>query len=238
MPSAPTAALERRHRSIRDDLAAHGLDALVVTSLPNILYLTGFTGSSAIAVVTAERVYFLTDFRYVTTITATRGTPGECPSLELVTVDGSYDATLARLLGGNGWTRIGVEAAHLTLARHQWLTSSLASEASTAALVPTERIVERARMRKDEHEEGREVCALRALAWSLRDKPAEEWPGALLHLGDNLTAKEVFDLAAAGDERAKRIFEIMGEMLGIALAMLANIFNYPLYLLSGGILPA
>jgi glucokinase len=60
----------------------------------------------------------------------------------------------------------------------------------------------------------------------------------LLHLGDNLSPKEVYDFAAAGDERAKRVFEIMGEMLGVALAMLANVFNYPLYLLSGGILPA
>jgi Xaa-Pro aminopeptidase len=164
MPSAPTAALDRRHRSIRDDLAARGLDALVVTSLPNILYLTGFTGSSAIAVVTADRLYFLTDFRYVTTITATRGTAGECPSLELVTVDGSYDATLARLLGGNGWTQIGVEAAHLTVARHQWLTSTLASTSPSAALVATERIVERARMRKDEHEVGTMREAARRLS--------------------------------------------------------------------------
>jgi glucokinase len=60
----------------------------------------------------------------------------------------------------------------------------------------------------------------------------------LLHLGDNLTPKQVFDFAMAGDERARRIFEIMGEMLGAAMAMLANTFNYPLYLLSGGILPA
>jgi glucokinase len=60
----------------------------------------------------------------------------------------------------------------------------------------------------------------------------------LLHLGENLSPKEVYDFATAGDERAKRVFEIMGEMLGVALAMLANTFNYPLYLLSGGILPA
>lgn len=60
----------------------------------------------------------------------------------------------------------------------------------------------------------------------------------LLHLGENLSPKEVFDFATAGDERAKRVFDIMGEMLGIALATLANVFNYPLYLLSGGILPA
>src|SRR4051794_30942186 len=60
----------------------------------------------------------------------------------------------------------------------------------------------------------------------------------LLRLGDNLTPKEVTEFAQAGDARAKRIYEIMGEMLGIALATLANTFNYPLYLLSGGILPA
>ena len=60
----------------------------------------------------------------------------------------------------------------------------------------------------------------------------------MLHIGDDLSPKEVHDLASAGDERAKRVFVMMGEALGIALAMLANTFNFPLYLLSGGILPA
>jgi Xaa-Pro aminopeptidase len=152
MPSAPSAALERRHHTIRADLVSRGLDALVVTSLPNILYLTNFTGSAATVVVTADRLYFVTDFRYVTTMNATRGTAGECPALELVTVDGSYDATLAGLLGSNGWTRIGVEAAHLTLARHDWLKATLAGTSPSAALVSTERIVERARVRKDAYE--------------------------------------------------------------------------------------
>ncbi|MEA2123884.1 MAG: hypothetical protein QOI80_666 [Solirubrobacteraceae bacterium] len=43
---------------------------------------------------------------------------------------------------------------------------------------------------KDEHPEGREVCALRALALKLRDRPPEEWPGALIHLGDQIYADE------------------------------------------------
>jgi glucokinase len=60
----------------------------------------------------------------------------------------------------------------------------------------------------------------------------------LLHLGDNLSPKEVHQFAVDGDERARRVYQIMGEMLGIALAMLVNTFNAPLYLLSGGILPA
>lgn len=60
----------------------------------------------------------------------------------------------------------------------------------------------------------------------------------LLTLGDNLTAEAVFKLAAAGNDKAKMIFKQMGTALGLALANLINIFNYPLFLLSGGVLPA
>lgn len=63
----------------------------------------------------------------------------------------------------------------------------------------------------------------------------------MMHLGENLTSKDVADLAAqAGDtgEKARAIWRQMGESLGIALATLVNAFNYPLYLLSGGPLPA
>ncbi len=60
----------------------------------------------------------------------------------------------------------------------------------------------------------------------------------LLALGDHLTAKDVYELAAKGDERARTIFASMGQSLGVALAMLINIFNFPLYLMSGGVLAA
>lgn len=59
----------------------------------------------------------------------------------------------------------------------------------------------------------------------------------LLGYGD-VTAKEVYDRAVAGDERARAIFESMGEALGIALATLVNAFNAELYLLSGGVIGA
>jgi glucokinase len=41
-----------------------------------------------------------------------------------------------------------------------------------------------------------------------------------------------------GEEKAKAIFVAMGQALGTALATLSNVFNFPLYLLSGGMLPA
>jgi glucokinase len=60
----------------------------------------------------------------------------------------------------------------------------------------------------------------------------------MVHLGLDLTAKQVAELAIAGDERAQMIFESMGAALGNAIATLINIFNFPLYLLSGGVIGA
>src|SRR6188474_1975643 len=147
MSHAPSAALARRHDTIRRALDEHRLDALVITALPNILYLTNFTGSSAIVVVSADRLRFLTDSRYLTVIDETRGQGYECPDLELVAVEGSYDAKLAEVLDGQSWTRVGFEATDLTVARHTWLTKTVAIE-----LVATEGVVERARVVKDDYE--------------------------------------------------------------------------------------
>ncbi len=63
----------------------------------------------------------------------------------------------------------------------------------------------------------------------------------LLQLGENLSAKEVHELAqTAGDRgaKAREVWRVMGESLGLLLAILVNTFNFPLYLLSGGMLPA
>ena len=60
----------------------------------------------------------------------------------------------------------------------------------------------------------------------------------ILGLGENLSSKEVYELGIKGDERALTVFRCMGEALGIALATAVNAFNFPLYLLSGGVLGA
>ena len=64
----------------------------------------------------------------------------------------------------------------------------------------------------------------------------------LLQLGELLTAEQVFHIATEGSgeeaHKARRIFEVMGVALGIAIGNRVNIFNAPLYLLSGGPLPA
>jgi Xaa-Pro aminopeptidase len=53
-----------RVTALRDSLTTAHIDALVITSLPNVRYLTGFSGSSALLLVTPRDVHFITDFRY------------------------------------------------------------------------------------------------------------------------------------------------------------------------------
>ena len=63
--------------------------------------------------------------------------------------------------------------------------------------------------------------------------------GRMMHFGREIkTAADVYALALEGNTRAKQVFESMGRALGIAIANLINMFNFPLYLVSGGPLPA
>jgi len=57
----------------------------------------------------------------------------------------------------------------------------------------------------------------------------------LLGLGHDVSSEQVYDLAKEGNDRALHIFQVTGEALGIALAALINVFNFPLYLLGGGV---
>jgi Xaa-Pro aminopeptidase len=57
-----------RVAALRESLIAAHIDALVLTSLPNIRYLTGFSGSSALVLLTQRDLHFITDFRYDTQV--------------------------------------------------------------------------------------------------------------------------------------------------------------------------
>lgn len=55
-----------RLAALAESLSAAHVDGLLVTSLPNIRYLTGFSGSSALLFVAPRDAIFVSDFRYET----------------------------------------------------------------------------------------------------------------------------------------------------------------------------
>ena len=172
MAQPPADLLTARHDRVRAALGREGLDALVVFHLPNIRYLTGFAGSTAVAVLGEDGIVLVTDGRYVTEV-ETLVAPG-CPGLRLVKVDRTYDATLAALLRGFDLPRVGFESAHLTVKRFDALTAALRDTPSrrAGALIPAERLVEAARICKDAAE-----LAIFRRAGALISAVARERPG-------------------------------------------------------------
>lgn len=89
-------------------LAAHG-DAMLVSSLANTRYLTGFSGSNALVVVSQRDLVLLTDFRYETQAA------DECPGWVQVRIESAslWKGLWDVLATDHGIKAIGFESAHL-----------------------------------------------------------------------------------------------------------------------------
>ena len=148
MRIAPPECHHARLRRVRDDLASRQLDALVVTSLPNIAYLTGLFATSASLVVSSEYFQLLIDGRY---LEAARVRENALAGLTVteVPVAGSPADSTAAILRSLGNSRVGIEAARMTVRQHQDL---LARVPAHVDLVPTDDVIEHHRAIKDSWE--------------------------------------------------------------------------------------
>ncbi|HEY2205803.1 MAG TPA: Xaa-Pro peptidase family protein [Pseudonocardia sp.] len=103
-----------RRDALRELLRAAELDALLVTDLVNVRYLSGFTGSNAALLVPAEGerdTLLATDGRYVTQSAA------EAPDVHRV-IERACDRALVAAAAANGVRRLGFESDDLTVDAH------------------------------------------------------------------------------------------------------------------------
>jgi glucokinase len=52
------------------------------------------------------------------------------------------------------------------------------------------------------------------------------------------TSKAIYELAMQGDAPARQVFERVGKALGTVIADMVNIFNFPMYVIGGGVASA
>ena len=134
------------HQLRRKRLAARlpelGLEALLVTRLSNVRYLTGFTGSTGQLLLTAGPSVFFTDSRY------TEQSRHEVPDLERVIYSADLPGAVARAARDLGATIVGFESAGVTYRMWQDLTA----KASGLELAPVGEEVECLRWVKDPEE--------------------------------------------------------------------------------------
>jgi Xaa-Pro aminopeptidase len=138
---------KQRQSRLQGLLAPSHLDALLLTHLPNVRYLCGFSGSAGALIVTEERCVFLTDGRY------TEQARDEVKGAKVKVLSKSPLAGSADWLAENrkvlGRKRLGIEATHLCMADHAGLKKTLGP---SFHLRPAPALVERMRMVKDSEE--------------------------------------------------------------------------------------
>src|SRR5262245_22857715 len=135
---------QTRRDKIRRTLKKHGVDALVVSSVANVTYLTGFTGDSSYLVVGREKDVLLSDGRYTTQIEE------ECPGLaaEIRTPAQTHLNLLERVAPAMKLSKIGIEGDNLSAN----FVEKIREKLPKLELVRTSGVVEELREVKDADE--------------------------------------------------------------------------------------
>jgi Xaa-Pro aminopeptidase len=157
----------RRQQKLRNHLATTRFDALLVSHLPNIRYLCGFTGSAGLLLIEEAGSVFFTDVRYDTQAhEEVKGARVIIARKALLTATGEWIGARRKRSKGRA---IGIESEHMTVAEKKRLTDLLPTGHRLRDATP---IVERARMVKDLDELNRIRTAVQ-LGASLFDRALE-----------------------------------------------------------------
>jgi Xaa-Pro aminopeptidase len=168
-----------RRERLREPLQELELDALLVTRIVNVRYLTGFTGSNGQLLATPAGGVLFTDSRYE------EQSRKEAPDLERQIYPRRFVQALSEACGARSIRRLGFESAGLTHKTWRELDAIEGVE-----LVPTEEVVEKLRWIKDADE-----LALIERAQAATDEAFERVTGKL---AEEMTEREVaFDLEVA-----------------------------------------
>jgi Xaa-Pro aminopeptidase len=197
-----------RPARLQDRLAAAEIDALLVTNLTNIRYLTGFTGSAALLLVAPGHLTFVTDGRYGEQSEAQLAAAGV--DAAVVVANTGQRAALQAAVDECGVDRLGLEADAVTWAAQRTYADTWFP---TTELVATSGLVADLRRVKDDGElariEAASAIADRALSevrHRLGDRPTEaefglELDGAMRRLGADDVSFET--IVASGPNGAR-----------------------------------
>lgn len=127
---------------IAQQLSAHGLDAMLVTSAPGEFYAAGFHGEG-MAVVTPAQTWYYTDSRYI----EAAGQLVKDAQVGMIRTGQTYRQLAQDIVSAQGIRRLGFEDNYMSVAEYsQW------KEEVRAELVPASEILDLLRMVKDEDE--------------------------------------------------------------------------------------
>jgi Xaa-Pro aminopeptidase len=144
--SRAKAYLKARHVAVRAAMKELKLDALLLTHRPDLAYLTNFTGSDSVGLITAKDFLLATDFRYQ------EQSVMEAGWLKVHLREAKMSDLLAKMLTDVGVKRVGFEANFTTVGQVDALQMALKGGKHATELVPLDNVMVNIRKVKDDHE--------------------------------------------------------------------------------------
>jgi Xaa-Pro aminopeptidase len=132
----------QRIEKLRGEFEEHQVEGFLITSPSNRRYMTNFTGTAGVALITQDEALFITDFRYVDQ--AAEQTKG----YKIIRHEGPIGETIAAELNRLNIKRLAFEQDHVTYAGFRVYQERF----DDVELVPVSGVIERIRMIKDESE--------------------------------------------------------------------------------------
>ncbi|WP_246944577.1 M24 family metallopeptidase [Bacillus pinisoli] len=126
---------------LRNQFQEHDIDGVLVTSGYNRRYLTGFTGTAGVAIISHDKAVFITDFRYV------EQAANQVEGFEVVQHKAAILDEIANQVEVLGIKRLGFEEDHVTFSTYKSYQSAVKSE-----LVPLSGVIEKLRLIKTDSE--------------------------------------------------------------------------------------
>ncbi|MBO0429663.1 M24 family metallopeptidase [Vagococcus fluvialis] len=130
-----------RVNNLREQMKSEGISSFLITSPYNLRYLTGFTGTTGLALIGLEEAFFITDFRY------TEQAAKQCVGFEIVKNVGPILEVVADLVESKNIENLGFEESFVSFKQYVELEGLLEVD-----LIPVSGMVEELREIKDEEE--------------------------------------------------------------------------------------
>ena len=148
MTTETTSTATRRIERTRARLDELGVDALLITTPSNRCWVSGFTGTAGVVLVTRDRTVVATDSRYFEQVGV------QAMACTLLRANGAMSEWVPELLAGLGGKRVGFEPADMTVAAYEDWTHELGAlpAGDRLTLVPAPKAIETLRAIKEPEE--------------------------------------------------------------------------------------
>ncbi|MED4204372.1 M24 family metallopeptidase [Neobacillus mesonae] len=126
---------------LREEFAAYGIDGVLITSPYNRRYISNFTGTAGVVLISANHAQFITDFRYV------EQAAKQCEGFEVIKFSDTIPKEVAEQVKKLGIKKLGFEEDYLTYSLFKVYEEELKAE-----LVPIAGVIEKLRLIKTDAE--------------------------------------------------------------------------------------